>query len=87
MIAWSTPAQVKPPAYLLVSPMPRVNVTSILDLSEGKGKGKTTMLKDIIDPSAVSAINPKTWPALEQTVLNGPQVSGEKIVRYISLLT
>ena len=52
--------------------MPRVNVSSILDPS--KGKDKDTGLQTIIDPSAVSAINPRSWPSVEQTVLNGPQV-------------
>ena len=69
----------KPPAYLLESPMPRVNVSSILDLS--KGKDKDTGMQTIIDSSAVSAINPRSWPSVEHTVLNGPQV-GEGSIKW-----
>ena len=61
--------QVKPPAYLLVTPMPKMDLRSILD-EERRGN-----VEGVTDASAVSVINPKTWPPLEETALNGPQVS------------
>ena len=61
--------QVKPPAYLLVTPMPKMDLRSILD------KERTGSVEGVTDASAVSVINPKTWPPLEETVLNGSQVS------------
>ena len=60
--------QVKPPAYLLVTPMPKMDLSSILDPDRNESS------ETVIDASAVTVINPKTWPSLEDTVLNGSQV-------------